>query len=407
MPALNFPTNPVVDDTYTAAGYIYKWDGTKWMTVQSGEKSMNQIMDEHKSSVNQHAISGVAGLREELDAIKAAGGDAVLDVKWLTARTPMRTGYTAGDGQTLPRALYPDALAAIQAGLVPVCTDAEWLADPAKRGCFTLGDGNTTFRVPDYNGKSVGSFGAIFQRGDGLNSAGVAGEIQRDAIQKVTGSWQDAASNANVVSTTTGVVRAELLADGLGRGGGNVVNNFRYTIDLSREARTATETRSVNVTGCWGVKLFGAVQNVGSADAAALATAVADLAARVSVLEQRKSTCLVNATGTGAPHETVVTQLPGNIQVSSRYVLPNPFGVNTPVECWAEVFANNRWSRTGFVLSESGYGASASYVQGEGIVVQTGGNSLVATSALSGSGHGISGGVASAPCRVFVRKLEA
>lgn len=189
----------------------------------------------------------------------------------------MWNGYVAADGQTLPRALYPDAFAAIQAGLVPVCSDVDWLADPAKRGCFTLGDGSTTFRVPDYNGKSVGSFGAIFQRGDGLNSAGVAGEIQRDAIQNVIGSWQDAASTANGVSTTTGVVRAELLADGLGRSGGTVVNNYRYTIDLSREARTATETRSVNVTGCWGVKLFGAVQNVGSADAAALATAVAGL----------------------------------------------------------------------------------------------------------------------------------
>lgn len=152
---------------------------------------------------------------------------------------------------------------------------------------------------------------------------------------------------------------------------------------------------------------------------AALATAVADLAARMSVvegkiatLEQRKSTCLVNAVGTGAPHETVVAQLPANVAINSRYVLPNPFGINVPVECWAEIFTNNRWARTGFMYgsngsSSGGYGTTASYVQGEGIVVQTGGNAVLTTSSTSGSGHDIAAVIMSAPCRVFVRKLEA
>lgn len=128
---------------------------------------------------------------------------------------------------------------------------------------------------------------------------------------------------------------------------------------------------------------------------------------KVATLEQRKSTCLVNATGTGAPHETVATQLPANIAINSRYVLPNPFGNSTPVICWAEVFVNGKWSRTGFVFTDVGYGTSASYVQGEGIVVQTGGAALMAGSAAAGSGHGATTTVTSAPCRVFVRKLEA
>lgn len=152
---------------------------------------------------------------------------------------------------------------------------------------------------------------------------------------------------------------------------------------------------------------------------AALATAVADLADRMSVvegkiatLEQRKSTCLVNAVGTGAPHETVVAQLPANVAINSRYVLPNPFGINVPVECWAEIFTNNRWARTGFMYgsngsSSGGYGTAASYVQGEGVVVQTGGNAVLTTSSTSGSGHNIAAVITSAPCRVFVRKLEA
>lgn len=128
---------------------------------------------------------------------------------------------------------------------------------------------------------------------------------------------------------------------------------------------------------------------------------------KVATLEQRKSTCLVNATGTGAPHETVVAQLPANIVKNTRYVLPNPFGINTPVECWAEVFANGRWACTGWAYANGGYGTNASYVQGEGIVVQTGGLDVAANSANTGGGHGLVAGATSAPCRVFVRKLEA
>lgn len=133
---------------------------------------------------------------------------------------------------------------------------------------------------------------------------------------------------------------------------------------------------------------------------------------KVATLEQRKSTCLVNAVGTGAHHETVVAQLPTNVAVNSRYVLPNPFGINVPVECWAEIFANNRWARAGFMFgvngtSSGGYGTAASYVQGEGVVVQTGTHAVLITSSASGSGHNIAAVITSAPCRVFVCKLEA
>lgn len=351
-------------------------------------------------------------LAEAVDAIKGAGGDAVLDVRWLTTRSPMRTGYAAGDGQTLSRALYPDALAAIQAGLVPVCTDADWLAYPAKRGCFTLGDGSTTFRVPDYNGMHPGSYGPVYLGG----GSAASGAILRDRIQNILaggfggterGFLPAETNNISGAFTKTRLPIGIAPSDSIGS-----YERYSLGIDASLVARTGDTTRPITAEGCLAIKLFGAVQNAGSADAAELATAVADLAARVSVLEQRKSTCLVNATGTGAPHETVVAQLPANVAINSRYVLPNPFGSNTPVECWAEVFANNKWSRTGFTYAtngsgSSGYGANASYVQGEGIVVQTGGNAVLTFSNNSGSGHGISATVTSAPCRVFVRKLEA
>ena len=95
---------------------------------------------------------------------------------------------------------------------------------------------------------------------------------------------------------------------------------------------------------------------------------------RVTALETIKSTCLVNAAGTGAPHETVSAALPAKVTNNTRYVLANPFGANVPVTGWAEIFFNGKWSRTGFIYANGGgHGVSFNFVQGEGIVIQTGG----------------------------------
>lgn len=72
------------------------------------------------------------------------------------------------DGQLLNRADWPELWAYAQM-LSPIA-DADWLADPLKRGKYSLGNGTTTFRVPDKNGVQTGSIQALFGRGDGGNS---------------------------------------------------------------------------------------------------------------------------------------------------------------------------------------------------------------------------------------------
>ena len=144
---------------------------------------------------------------------------------------------------------------------------------------------------------------------------------------------------------------------------------------------------------------------------------VTPLAARVTALEARKSTCLVNAVGTGAPHETVSAELPANLAINSRYVLTNPFGINTPVIGWVEIFCNNKWARPGFTYdsytgANGGYGVGFNYVQNDGIIIQTGNLGLIAgASSHSGGGHGRPltppPPVTAAPCRVFIQKLGA
>lgn len=212
------------------------------------------------------------------EALLAAQTNAVhvLSIKWEPSRDIIGAGDAALDGQLLSRATYPDAWAAIEAGLVPTVDDATWLADPTQRGKFTTGNGSTTFRLPDYNGKSAGSLGAVFLRGDGARSAAVAGVVQRDAFQghhhsntlfPVTTSAGAGSSYGGFLSTPAGYPATWT--------GGSASDGVNGT------PRTASETRPLNVTGCWVIKLFGAIVNVGSADAAQLASDYANLAGQV------------------------------------------------------------------------------------------------------------------------------
>lgn len=207
------------------------------------------------------------------------GGIPLFDTTWCADRENIPAGYVAADGQLLSRATYPDAAAALVAGKMPQAADATWLANPLERGKYTLGDGSTTFRLPDYNGKFAGSLGAPFMRGDGALSAGVAGVIQQDAFQGHThdvidtyavgggGAGGAYAANAGLVqSLVTGVP----ISDG-----------------ANGAPRTAAETRPLNVTGCWVIKLFGAVVNTGTADAAQLASDYANLSSRTTTAESK------------------------------------------------------------------------------------------------------------------------
>lgn len=235
-----------------------------------------KIFDE----ANKPGIADVTGLS---DALVQAGGNPVLSTAWVQLRTAMWNGYVAADGQLLKRADYPDAWAAIQAGKVPVTSDAAWLAAPSNRGGFSTGDGSTTFRVPDYNGKYAGSLGRVFLSGDGLNSAETNGVIQGDAIRAIKGAigYFTADSGAIEPKVLNGAFRSlNTGTSNRATGGiGGVITNYGVEFDSSLVVPSAADNRPVNVTGCWAVKLFGAVQNAGSIDAAGLATQIAELQA--------------------------------------------------------------------------------------------------------------------------------
>ncbi|MCG9094471.1 phage tail protein [Laribacter hongkongensis] len=192
------------------------------------------------------------------DDLAKAGSDPLLWPRTSPSRTHIQAGYAPLDGQELSRALYPDAWSAIQSGAVPVVTESEWQADPLKRGAWTYGNGTTTFRMPDWNGKSAGSKGALFVRGDGALSAGMPGLIQQDELR----SHRHTIYAANQCASGSGSVQPTSASAGY---------------DRETAPAGGTETRPLNVASVWVCRLFGAVTNPGSADAAQLATEVARL----------------------------------------------------------------------------------------------------------------------------------
>ena len=116
----------------------------------------------------------LAQLRDRLDS---EGLPLASVMWWGGARASMPARFVPMDGQPLSRATYPALWAMVSAGGYPLISDAAWVGDVGARASFSSGDGATTFRMPDLNGKQ-GGIGAVTVRGDGTFSAAAPGRMQ-------------------------------------------------------------------------------------------------------------------------------------------------------------------------------------------------------------------------------------
>ncbi|MDX9668756.1 hypothetical protein [Pseudomonas sp. P8_250] len=219
-----------------------------------------------------------------LQTVASQSAEALLTIKWVPSREMIAPGTFPLDGGVYSRTTYPDAWALIRDGKVPKVTDAVWLADWASRGSFTDGDGSTTFRVPDYNGKSAGGIGPVMLRGEQNGLA--LGIIQRDSFQNHTVAYR-----AGKVSGGTGGADYSSLVVGPAQTGSESIGgsaNFRLgastleTIAGFGNVRTSAETRPTNINGVFTVRLFGSTTNIGNVDVAALAAQLATLQNQVT-----------------------------------------------------------------------------------------------------------------------------
>jgi hypothetical protein len=191
------------------------------------------------------------------------GGTPLYTVLWWPNRASIPAGYIPADGQLLTRTTYQAAFAGVDSGILPVVSDATWLATSTSRGCYTTGNGTTTFRIPDLNGKTAGTTAAPFLRGDGTNSTGVAGNFQASANLSHTHTFQ---SNAGAIKNTYPTVSLGFTGTGYADAGSPAV----------LLASGDVESRPVNVTGVFVIKLIGGASELSQDDASVAVAALED-----------------------------------------------------------------------------------------------------------------------------------
>lgn len=212
-------------------------------------------------------------------------------VAWCHNRDAIWPGAFAYDGQEISATLVPQAAEGVNRSVpvVPVCTESMWQNDPTYRGCFTKGSTAGMIRLPDFNGKSAGSIGAVTLRGDGHLSTQFDGRIQKSAMMDHKHRTSLACQDADSYSIPDGYEKRGVSGEwdqALGYSTGGAYNRTLTSgpkfPGIHGQTDIAAETRGTNVTGCWVGFLFGAVINPGSLDAAAIATRISAIEATLS-----------------------------------------------------------------------------------------------------------------------------
>lgn len=317
--------------------------------------------------------------------IKAGAGKNLCEVYWHHSMSKSPAGTIFGNGQVLNRATFPNVVNEIVQGNVPVCTDAEWLADPTKRNCYTLGDGSTTFRVPDYNGVyDSNSIPALYMRGRGATSSPFILEGSLPNIKGVLYGYSilgdmTPGGSGNIDGNNTAPTNPLNIfrTSGINNYGGTV-SSSQYGSGLNFDASRANSiysdsTDKVNVNsmvGAYVIVVAGDSTDTGVVDVLALASQVGNL----------ESTVQQNDIDTNSRIGYALISSQGNVALGSRTIFENPFGNNTPVFCVAEFYQStlNEWiNSSSFYYSSTGqWGIRAGYSEGKGIVLIIGNSGL-------------------------------
>lgn len=333
-------------------------------------------------------------------------------IYWQEMRTALEPGTAPRDGQEVDQTgIFADLYAKALAGKLPTCTEAEWQADPLNRGCYVLESSPGKMRLPDDNGVQPGSLRIPVKVGDG-GDATKAGSMGDSALPNITGRVTATSNSYGFINTSAEVkgafevdqsVNYTNLAGSSNTIGRALLFNARSSNAMYQDG--VTEIRPNRQRGCWTVRFAAKATNGGSIDALALATQIAagdaELLAKIIATNARVDYAMLDF---------------GTMALSQRKVMANPFGINQPVEVVAEIQRTDlsslpqpRWGETGWIYANGGYGVKASYMEGEGIVVQCGNVSMGNTSVQTGSPHQITSTAAvnNLPVRVHVRKITA
>ena len=139
------------------------------------------------------------------------------------AQNSAPTGWLKANGAAISRTTYANLLTAIGT-------------------TFGVGDGSTTFNLPDLRGEFIRGW----DDARGIDSGRTFGSAQADALQNLTGGVSTILSKDDVGISGTGVFAASGSTTG-GYGAGANIGSAGFNFDASRVARTASETRPRNI----------------------------------------------------------------------------------------------------------------------------------------------------------------
>lgn len=394
--------------------------------AQKATEAANSAASVHPENLLQNAnnlddLTDKPAARQNLDVFSKEEIADMLpgylgQIYWQEMRTALEPGTAPRDGQEVEQTgIFADLYAKALAGKLPTCTEAEWQADPLNRGCYVLESSPGKMRLPDDNGVQPGSLKIPVKVGDG-GVADLEGTMAGSALPNIKGTVVR-------LGATSSLMRNDSIVDGafelLERETvspptqGATIASLTSGVPLGFNAKLydgiyqdgVTEIRPNRQYGCWTVRYAAKATNGGSIDALALATAIAagdaELLAKIIATNARVDYAMLDF---------------GTMALSQRKVMANPFGINQPVEVVAEIQRTDlsslpqpRWGETGWIYANGGYGVKASYMEGEGIVVQCGNVSMGNTSVQTGSPHQITSPAAvnNLPVRVHVRKITA
>ena len=328
-------------------------------------------------------------------------------IDWQEMRTALEPGTAPRDGQEVDQTgIFADLYAKALAGKLPTCTEAEWQADPLKRGCYVLESSPGKMRLPDDNGVQPGSLKIPVKVGDGGLVAN-DGQMGKSALPTFKSTFGAKSALSDTTGSDTGgftraaanCTTAPNLSNASGTSGDGTVVTFDPGLVSAVYQEGVTEIRPNRQQGCWTVRYAAKATNGGSIDALALATAIAagdaELLAKIIATNARIDYALISP-------ET-------NPALGSRTVFENPFGNNTPVICVCEIFhaTLQKCTTTPSIYSgPNSYGMVSSYPQGEGIVMTCGKAAFVAISLNCGASQEFTTNYTTvSPVRIHVWKI--
>lgn len=197
-------------------------------------------------------------------------------VEWFNgSRAKLPPGYVAADGQTLQRSAYPDLWAAISGNFLNAVTEAQWNTQVSNargsfyynRGSYSLGDGSTTFRVPDLNGGQTGSIANTFLNGSAPSLSANVGQVRESAAPQIKGYLGNSGAGAFSATSdnTSALYQGPSFPNNI-QPGGVVAGTYNgVNFDASRSDKVYTgaagELRPNTAVGIWIIRASGAFQS--------------------------------------------------------------------------------------------------------------------------------------------------